>query len=347
MLMQGGQVDQAIKQLDTLLKANPSSKPGLETQFKIYISQKQWGQAQQVAKKVAEAYPAEATGFYLSGIGYQAEGQIEKSISSFEQALAKQPETIEPLSQLVKSYISLKQPAAAIKKLNETVKKQPKNFVAYNLLGSVYASDKKPAEAIKAYQKAIEIKPDWVNPYRNLALMHYAQKQKPDAVAVLTKGIANTKGAVELIGDLANLYQQEGEKDKILPLYEDSYKQYPNSPFAINNLASYLSDYASDAAGLDRAEKLAEPLEKTNNPDMLDTVAWIAYKKGKLDKALPILKKAVEMNPNSGVSAYHLGMVYFKQGDKVHAKELLEKAVNSKQQFYGLAEAQETLKSLN
>lgn len=346
-MMQGGHADQAMQQIDALLKLNPTSKPGLEALFKIHLSQKQWGQAQQVAKRVTEAYPAEATGFYLSGIGYQAEGQLDKSIASFEQALAKQPETIEPLTQLVKSYLGLKQAAAAEKKLNEIVKKQPKNFIAYNLLGSVYASDKKPTEAIAAYQKAIAIKPDWLNPYRNLALINYAQKNKAEAVNVLKKGITNTKGAMELVGDLANLYQQEGEKEKVLELYEESYKQYPKSLFAINNLASYLSDYATDAASLDRAEKLAEPLAASNNPDMLDTVAWIAYKKNQYDKALPLLKKVTELKPNLAVSAYHLGMVYFKQGDKVHAKEFLEKAVNAKQQFYGLAEAQETLKTLN
>ncbi len=347
LMMRQNHVDQAMKQIDAMLKLNPNSKKGLESLFKIHLSQKQWGQAQQVAKRVSEAFPAEATGAYLSGLGYQAEGQLDKSIASFEQALEKQPETIEPLTQLVKSYLALKQPGAAEKKLGEIVKKQPKNFVAYNLLGSVYASDKKPEDAMKAFQKAIDIKSDWANPYRNLALLTYAQKNKQGAVDVLKKGITNTKGSMDLIGDLANLYQQEGEKDKVLGLYEDSYKQNPSSIVAINNLASYLSDYATDAASLDRAEKLAESLEKTNNPDMLDTVAWIAYKKGQYDKALPLLIKATESNPNSAVSQYHLGMTYFKRGDKAHAKESLEKAINLKQQFYGLAEAQETLKSLN
>jgi len=347
MAMQGNHVDQATQQIDELLKLNPTSKNGLESLFKIHLSQKQWGQAQQDAKRVIDAYPKEATGHYLSGLGYQAEGQIEKSIASFEKALATQPETIEPLTQLIKSYMTLKQPAAAAKKLTEIVKNQPKNFVAYNLLGSVYMSDKKADEAIKAFKQAIAVKPDWPNPYRNLALTEFMQKNKEGAVSVLKSGIESTKGSIELIGDLANLYLQGGEQDKVLALYEDSYKQYPNSPLAANNLASFLSDYSKDAAGLDRAEKLAEPLAKTNNPDMLDTVAWIAYKKAQYDKALPILTKVVEMNPNSAISNYHLGMVYFKQGDKAHAKTALEKAISLKQNFYGLAEAQETLKSLN
>jgi len=260
--------------------------------------------------------------------------------------LAKQPETVEPLVQLVKSYLGLKQPDKAIKKLNEIIKSQPKNFVAYNLLGSVYGNEKKLDEATKAYSKAIELKPDWPNPYRNLALIYYVQKNKDGAIKLLNTGIEKTKGASELITDLAMIYQKDGEQQKILALYEDAYKQNPNSAMIVNNLASSIADYATDAASLERARKLAEPLAKANNPDMLDTVAWIDYKLGDYDKALPTLQKALAVNPESAIVNYHIGMVYFKKGDKEHAREHLKKAVDKNQEFVGLNEAKETLKSL-
>ncbi|MGZ8224703.1 MAG: tetratricopeptide repeat protein, partial [Methylobacter sp.] len=44
---------------------------------------------------------------------------------------------------------------------------------------------------------------------------------------------------------------------------------------------------------------------------------------------------------------YHLGMSYFKQGDKAHAREYLEKALNKKDDFSGLSEAKETLKLIS
>jgi hypothetical protein len=62
-------------------------------------------------------------------------------VSAFESSLSKQPEAIEPLTQLIKSYLALKQSDKALGKLNEIIKQQPKNFVAYNLLGSVYLND--------------------------------------------------------------------------------------------------------------------------------------------------------------------------------------------------------------
>lgn len=346
-LLRTGYKDQAIQQVNKLLKIIPNSKKGLEALFKIYLEQKQWGQAQQVAKQLADAFPEDATGYYLSGLGYRAEGDLEKSIPRFELALDKQPETVEPLTQLVKSYLALKQSDKALNTLSEIIKKQPKNFVAYNLMGGVYGNDKKFDEAITSYRKAIELKPEWPNSYSNLAAINLAQKNRTEAIKTLNTGISNTKGSVGLVNDLAMLYHQDGEHEKVMGLYEESYKQNPNSMLAINNLASYLSDYASDSDSLERGAKLAEPLAKTNNPDMLDTIGWIAYKQGNYDKAHPLLLKAIELNPNSSASNYHLGMTYFKQGDKAHAREYLEKAINKKDDFNGLIEAKDTLKLIS
>ena len=41
-----------------------------------------------------------------------------------------------------------------------------------------------------------------------------------------------------------------------------------------------------------------------------------------------------------------MGMVYFKQGDKIAAKDYLQKAIDKKTDFNGLSEAKETLKVL-
>ena len=106
-------------------------------------------------------------GYFLSGLAFQAEGKIDKSVPAFENALAKQPDAIEPLTQLIKSYLALKQPDKALAKLNEIIKQQPKNFVAYNLLGGVYLSDKKFSDAISAFKKAVSIKPEWSTPLSN------------------------------------------------------------------------------------------------------------------------------------------------------------------------------------
>ncbi|MGZ4998874.1 MAG: tetratricopeptide repeat protein [Methylomonas sp.] len=115
---------------------------------------------------------------------------------------------------------------------------------------------------------------------------------------------------------------------------------------AINNLASYLSDYSNTPANLERAAKLAEPLLNANNASMLDTVAWIAYKQGNFEKAKEIMLKAAVLDPAAPVNNYHLGMIYFKLNDNAKAAEHLKKAVDSKVAFDELDVAKETLKKV-
>jgi tetratricopeptide (TPR) repeat protein len=346
LLMKAGQQNQAKQQIEELLKNNPKSLKGMEALFKYEVSQKQWDKAQAIAKQVQETFNTDATGFYMSGLGYQAENKLEASVEAFQQALAKKPDAIEPLSELVKTYMAMKQPDKALAKLQQVVKQQADHFVAYNLMGGIYLSQQKFAEAKTAYLKALDLKPEWYSPYRNLALIELAQKNKAEAVNIYKKGIDKSKGALELVDDLARLYHRDGEHDKVVALYEESYKAHPESPMTINNLASYLSDFSDSPANLERAAKLAEPLLQTNNANMIDTVAWIAYKQGNYDKAKQIMLKVLELDPASPISNYHMGMIYSKLNDNAKAAEHLQKAVDSKGGFDGLDAAKEALKKI-
>ena len=344
LLEKTGEFDQALLQIDALLKTNPNSKLGLESAFKLFLSQKQWDKAQDAAKRLQDTYSKEGVGYFLSGLAFQAEGKMESSISAFENALSKQPESIEPLTQLVKSYLALKQTDKAVTRLNEIINQQPKNMVAYNLLGGVYLNDKKYDEAMGAFKKAVAIKPDWSIPYRMIAMTYGAQSNVAEAIKTYQDGIAKTKGSKDLVTDLVNIYHNKGDHEKAIAVYESIHNQYPDSMEARNNLASYLSDYAKDATGLERAANLAEPLSKLNNPNMLDTVAWIAYKQGNYIKAQELLEKVITLDPASAISNYHLGMTYYQQKDIAKAKEYLQKAIDKKVEFIGLDVAKETLK---
>ncbi len=344
--LKAGLKDQAKQQIESLLKVNQKSLRGLEAQFEIDISEKQWDKAQEIARQVQQIYSKDPTGFYMSGLGYKAENKLEASAEAFRQALARKPDAIEPLNELIKIYRDLKRPDKALELLQQLVKQHPDYMIAYNLLGGVYMDQKNFSEAKIAFQKALEIKPDWFGPYHNLHLIELNQNNKAEAINILKKGIEKSKGSLELVIDLARLYHKEGEHKKVLALYEESYKAHPESPVAINNLASYLSDYAATPENLDRAAKLAEPLLKFNNASLLDTVAWIAYKQGNYEKAKEILTRVVKLESASIVNQYHLGMAYFKLNDKPKASEYLQKAIDSKVNFDGLDEAKETLKKI-
>lgn len=78
----------------------------------------------------------------------------------------------------------------------------------------------------------------------------------------------------------------------------------------------------------------------------MDTLGWVYYKTGEMDKAVDLLKKAVKQAPNAPIFRYHLGMAYYKQGNLSEAKIQLTKAMESKNDFTGKDEARATLQKI-
>jgi len=83
-----------------------------------------------------------------------------------------------------------------------------------------------------------------------------------------------------------------------------------------------------------------------NLPNVMDTMGWIYYKTGAYASAVDVLKGCVEKAPKNPTYHYHLGMSYFKAGDRLRAKSHLDQAVTLNSDFLGADEARRTLASL-
>ena len=346
LLIRTSQYPLAEQHLAVLLKQDAGNKKALEALFKLRIQQKNWSGAQQITQLFLQDEANESLGHYMSGLAYQAEGELPASIDAFKNALKIKPDAIEPLTQLIKSYIALDQSRHAQSYLKKLIKNDKDHFVAYKLSGDLYLQQKDWQEADKAFRQAMKIKPEWADMYRNIAKIALIEQDQAAAIKILRKGIDKTGSTIALLNDLAAIYHNEGNHTEALALYETAYQQQPTSALAINNLARYLSHADQNPEALARAAKLAEPLEQTANAHLLDTVAWIAFRQGSYDKAQGILEKVIASSEVSPVIHYHLGMVYFKQGDKAQAKNYLDKALSASTDFEGVEQLKKVLNNI-
>ncbi|HKJ08458.1 MAG TPA: tetratricopeptide repeat protein, partial [Gammaproteobacteria bacterium] len=119
-----------------------------------------------------------------------------------------------------------------------------------------------------------------------------------------------------------------GDIDDAAKVYEQLLAKQPGNAIAANNLASLIADHRSnDAASLAKAKKLVAKFGSSKQLAFLDTYGWVHYRLGDLDKAAKTLSEVVKKAPKVPVFQYHLGMVYYKQGNKVAAREHLSKAL--------------------
>jgi tetratricopeptide (TPR) repeat protein len=78
-----------------------------------------------------------------------------------------------------------------------------------------------------------------------------------------------------------------------------------------------------------------------------DTLGWLLYHKGQLDRAEGMLKSALEVNPDNPSIRYHLGMVYAKQGKNREALQELNRVLKQAPNFPEAESARQMVKSLS
>jgi Flp pilus assembly protein TadD len=144
----------------------------------------------------------------------------------------------------------------------------------------------------------------------------------------------------------AMIVEAQGKTQEAQQRYERLVDANPHAAVAANNLA-YI--YATRGEQLDRALQLAQSAKADlpDNASVSDTLAFVYIKKQLGSLAIPLLRQAIEKQPEEAVIHFHLGLAYAQTGDKIAARQALQKALNLKADFEGADEARKLLTSLN
>ena len=342
----GGQIELAAQSLRAALARAPGDAATFEQLFRLQMQQQDYAQAHATAAALQQAQPKLALGPYLDGQVYEAEQQGDAALASYERALQLQPEVVEPLTALVRLQLAARHPERALARLDAAIAASPGNAPARNLKAEILLTQKRYDEAATLFGEATALLPSWPVPYRRLATLQMLQKQPEAAITTLTRGLAATGSPLELVTDLGAVYEAVGKPDEAIRLYDDYLKSDPKSPIALHNLATLLSSYRSDPASLERAAQLVAAIGAADDPRVLDTRGWIAFRSGDYAQAVPLLQQALERVPDSPLLHYRLGMAQYKSGDAAGARRNLEVAVKSGRGFPGVDDARATLATL-
>ena len=216
---------------------------------------------------------------------YENHGRLDKAIKEFEILRKLEPGSMDILRYSARLYHLAEQPDSAIRLLSTAVKKEPENDQIYHSLALAYVSKKENEKAVEILKKALALNP------------------KKDAyyfeVGALMEKIGDFKGAIE------NMRQAI----EINPLHSNAH-----------NFLGYI--YALEGRDLDLAlEHLTKALTiQPRNGYFLDSLGWIYFKKGELEKALVQIQKALIYTDPDPVLYDHLGDILFSLKNYDEAK---------------------------
>jgi tetratricopeptide (TPR) repeat protein len=215
----------------------------------------------------------------------------------------------------------------------------------YNLKGGVYLASKQKKLARESFEKAVELNPDNLKAYYALAGLYLSENKQDQAIAQYKALLdANPKQATAHML-LATIYDLQSRFDLSEEHYRAALDINPDFVAAANNLAYILADQDKDLNEALNFARLAKE-KLPDDPNVMDTLGWVYYKKGLFDSAIGEFTDCLEKMPDHPTVIYHLGMAYYKKGDLENARAELEKALKLDKNFTGAAEAKRILAEL-
>jgi len=338
----------ALAVLEQLLARLPDNATAQKAIARIQLEEGRWAALQETATRILRSQPRDALGLYLKGLALQGEGRLQESIPLFEAAHKKAPNAPEPILAAARSGLALKQPKQAEVRVKALLARDPDNVAATVLLGDIYLSQQRPAEAKRQFEQAIRTHPGSPLAYARLATLQSAVGDNGSAIATLRSGVEATGRNDFLLFRLGGALQMAGLDSQAAAAYEEVLSHAPHADAAANNLAMLLAANAGgDPQGLRRALRLAKRFKDSRQPLYLDTLGWVYYKLGDLEKAARVLEKAASLAGPTPELQYHLGMTYLKLGEPEKAKRLLARAAAARSSFPGIGEARSALTALD
>lgn len=296
-------------------------------------------------KMLVAAAPNAAVVHAQYGTLYLLKRDLTAARRSFARALDLDPLSAEALSGLVAADMREGKASDAMARIEKRLATSPQDSTAQVLASMINTVQGRHAEAESWLRKAIAADPSKPRPYGMLAESLFHQG-KLDQARDEFDGIAARKpGDVAAPTMAAMIVQAQGKAAEAQQRYEKIVANNPRAALASNNLAWM---YAEQNQKLDTALNLAQAA-KAEDPESAsfnDTLGFVYLKMKLGELAVPPLRIAVEKEPENPGFHARLGQAYALTGDKVRARQELERALKLKPDFAGADEAKKVLASL-
>ncbi len=318
--------DKAIAFFQSFLKQYPKADDVRMSYAKTLVSQKRFEEAKPEFVKLVESSKGSPEISAVVGLLSLESSDYAMADKYFQQSISsgfKDPEQL--YGYLGRSAERQKDDAKA---LGWYDKIQPGEHYLDGRLSaaSVIARTKNVDAAIKMLDEVDDLTPEQqILVIQNEANMLSLAKRNQESFDLLDKAASTWPESMDITYDHAMAAERVGKYDLMETQLRKLIKAKPDFAAAYNALGYSLADRN---VKLDEAKNLLETAVKLAPEDhyMLDSLGWVHYRLGNLDKAAEFLKKAYAGQADPEIAA-HLGEVLWKQGKLEEAKKLWASAL--------------------
>ena len=357
--MKDKKFEDAISLLDTALKNNQNNESLNKLLALVLVANKDYGRAEVIYKDFLERNPDNSASYNNLAAFYnqtddkvKAEATLRASVDNdsddvnriltlikYIKATKGDDEAIKELKSYIASnnglgklrtalaelYLLKGDKPAAVKVFKQAItdfSEEVTGITARTVLASIYISDKEFDKAAEVVEDAISISPN--DPQVNFLRAKFAVRDKDMEKAIISLRIVTKEMPenIEAFILLANVYQQEGNKEQVRSTLNSAFENNRTNADALLKLAQYQS-----TRDIKQAEKIIDNYNniKTADYEGLSIKAAILNQNKKYSEAYEIAKILMESYADKP-NGYLQAMPYYgQQKDKKGAVSLLEK----------------------
>jgi Tfp pilus assembly protein PilF len=247
--------------------------------------------------------------------------------ASLERAQSLEPDSIEVLTGLIALDLRTGNLAGARTRIEQQLAKGATPALLV-LASQTYVAAKDLDGAERVLREALQLDPSLLAPYELLGRLYLAQRRLDAARAEFEALATRQEKPVSALTMSGIILLTQGRTAEARKRFEEVLAIDPNAVIAANNMAWMLAESGDD---LDTALRLAQTAssQAPDNPEIMDTLGWVYYKKGLFDLAIVQFQRSVEKAPDNTAYHHHLGLAYLKAGDIDRGRASLERALRT------------------
>ncbi|MDX3772862.1 PEP-CTERM system TPR-repeat protein PrsT [Chromatiaceae bacterium AAb-1] len=273
LLSQQKKYSEALKILDTQLKATPADLPTITTKLMVLSEQQKFREA--IA--TLDALPAEQKNrpelLFLKGRILLMDKQTDKALSSFKDSYAANPapDTAGFIATLLRNQGNN---SAALAFLEQHLSEHPGN-TELNLLHSELLLQQDAAKAETALRNVLQTQPDNIIALNNLAWTLLEQNKLPEALSFAEKAVGIAPDNPDIQDTYGKVLSVSGKYQESLTAFEKSLQIRPENDEVLLN-------YAEALALSKNSQRAREILQKIKADDS-ETTQKVTYITGLID----------------------------------------------------------------
>lgn len=237
-----GQLQQALKQAETLVQMFPHSASLFNIQGAVHKGLGQLGLSIEAYNKALAIKPDYVEVYYNLGVTLKEQGKLEEAIEAYNKALAIKPDYAEACYNMGNALQEQGRLEETILAYDKALAIKPDYAQAYNNMGVTLKDQGKLKEAIENYNKALAIKPDYAEAYNNMGVVLQEQGKLEEAIEAYKKALSFKLDNAETYNHIGNALKDQGKSEEAIEAYNKALAIKPDYAEAYNNMGIALKD---------------------------------------------------------------------------------------------------------